>query len=87
MATSSNKFIPIVAAFVGGITIGYFGSTMPPGDDVMSGTVAPAQRYRAEQPGSDDIRLGDQALVDLMQSDVFIKVMSDPAFAALLADA
>ena len=77
----------IVATFVAGVAIGYFASSMPPAGDGMSGTVAPAERYRAAQPTSDDIVLGDQSLVDLMQSDAFNAVMNDPDMASMLADA
>ena len=87
MAISSIKTVPIIVAFVAGVTIGYFASSVPSGSDGMSGTVAPAERYRAVQPTRDDIKLGDQALVDLMQSDVFIAVMSDSDMASTLSDA
>ena len=33
----------------------------PPGGKDVSGTIVPAQRYRAVQPGADDVKLGGQA--------------------------
>ena len=87
MASSTNKTVQIVAAFVAGVALGYVVSMAPQQDDGMSGTIAPAERYRAEQPGEDSIRLGDEALAELMQSDVFIEAVSDPDISAMLADA
>ena len=86
MATSSNKAVPLIVAFVAGVAIGYLGSMVPPDNDGMTGTVAPAQRYRANQMSSEDVVLGDQALVDLMQTDAFTAIMNDPELASLIAD-
>ena len=86
MATSINRTIPVIVAFVAGIAIGYFASMLPPEGDGMSGTVAPAERYRASSITEDDIVLGDQALVELMQTDAFTTVMNDPELAGLLAN-
>ena len=33
----------------------------PPKGDDTSGTIAPAQRYRADQPGASDVKLGGQS--------------------------
>ena len=78
MATS-NKTIPIVLIGVAALAVvAYFGMNNPPGEGV-SGTVAPAERYRADQISADDIDLGDQAVQDFMQSDLFAKLTTDEA--------
>ena len=86
MATS-NKTIPafVLGAVFGG-AIAYFGLTNPPGD-ALTGAVAPAERYRAEQPSSDGIQLGDQGIQQLMQTDAFDRLISDESFRALAASA
>jgi hypothetical protein len=58
--------------------VAYIGMNNPAGDEV-TGAVAPAERYRAEQISSDDIDLGDQAVQDFMQSDFFAKLSTDEA--------
>ena len=64
MATS-NKTLPIaIVAGLVGIGVVYFGMNFPAGDEVV-GTVAPAERYRAEQPDAADVVLGDQAIQEL----------------------
>ena len=80
----SNKTIPafVIGAVFGG-AIAYFGLTNPPGD-ALTGAVAPAERYRAEQISGDDIALGDQSLQDFMQTDVFTSLTSDAAFSAAI---
>ena len=79
MATS-NKTIPafVIGAVFGG-AIAYFGLTNPPGD-ALTGAVAPAERYRTEQPGADSIQLGDESIQDVMQSDAFARLVADDAF-------
>ncbi|MEJ2128387.1 MAG: hypothetical protein P8X81_06035, partial [Woeseiaceae bacterium] len=81
----ANKTIPafVIGAVFGG-AIAYFGLTNPPGD-ALTGAVAPAERYRAEQISADDIELGDQSLQDFMQTDVFTSLTSDAAFSAAIS--
>ena len=38
----------------------FSGVEVPPTGTDVSGTIAPAQRYRAEQPGTVDVKLGEQ---------------------------
>ena len=87
MAFSITKTVPIIVAFVAGVAIGHFASSVPPDSDGMAGTVAPAERYRANPMTADDVVLGDESLVNLMQTDAFTAVMRDPDLASLLADA
>jgi hypothetical protein len=46
------------AAVVFGV---YFSSDFPTSKEATSGTIAPAQRFRAEQPTAGDVKLGNQA--------------------------
>ena len=59
MATS-NKAFPIILIGIAALgVLVYFGAAFPPGDEV-TGTVAPAQRYQAEQ--NNEIQLGDESI-------------------------
>ena len=41
----------------------------------------PADRYRGDQITSDDVRLGDEAVAQVMQTDIFELLVSDAALA------
>ena len=84
---AANKVIPafVLGAVVGG-AIAYIGFANPPGD-ALTGAVAPAERYRAEQASSDDIQLGDQGIQRLMQTDTFDRLIRDESFRDLAASA
>src|SRR5210317_572976 len=82
MATT-NKVIPIVLA--GAVALGvvaFFGMNNIPSEDV-SGTVAPAERYRADQ--NNEIQLGDESIQEVLQSDVFERLINDEAFRSAMA--
>ena len=64
---SSNKAIPVVIGAVVLVAVLYVGSNLST-DEEVTGTVAPAERYRANQPGAEDIQLGDQSIQGLMQT-------------------
>ena len=84
MATS-NKAIPVILIGVAAlVVVAYFGVNHPAGDEV-AGTVAPAERYRAEQISADNIDLGDQSVQDFMQSDLFAKLSSVQRLLLLVA--
>ena len=68
------------------VVIAGFLLNFPPGGENVSGTVAPAQRYRAEQIKAEDVKLGDQAVAQLMQSDSFDRLIKDPKIRALARD-
>ena len=77
MATS-NKAFPIILIGVAALgVLAYVGMVNQPGDEV-TGTVAPAQRYQAEQ--NNEIQLGDQSIQEVMQSDTFARLVTDDAF-------
>ena len=69
--------IGLLVAVVAGV--GYYASEFPPSGEDVAGTIAPAQRYRAEQIGSQDIQLGDQSIQQFMQTDLFEQIMTDEA--------
>jgi len=50
------------------------------------GTVVPAERYRAKQIQDSDVKLGDQAVTQLMQTDSFERMIKDPQMRALAVD-
>ena len=82
MATS-NKVFPIILIGVAALgVLAYFGMSNPPGDEV-TGTVAPAERYRAEQ--DNEIQLGDESIQEVLQSDVFETLVNDESFRAAMA--
>ena len=78
-----NVYIGIGLAVVGVLLIGHYALDFPGSGDNATGTVAPAQRYRAPQIQAQDVKLGDQAVAQLMQSDAVERLLKDPAFQAL----
>ena len=80
MATS-NKSIPVLVIGVAALgAVAYFGMNYPADSGDAAGTVAPAERYRADQPAADAIQLGDQGIQEVLQSDLFAKLIADDAF-------
>ncbi len=79
---SSNNAIPVVIGAVVLVAVLYVGSNLST-DEEVTGTVAPAERYRADQPGADDIQLGDQSIQELMQTDAFDAMNKDESFREL----
>jgi hypothetical protein len=68
------------------VLISAFVFKFPPGGENVSGTVVPAQRYRAEQIKAEDVKLGDQAVAQLMQTEAFERIVKDPKMRALAQD-
>lgn len=79
MATGTKTISAFVIGAVLGAGITYFGLSYPP-ENALTGTVAPAERYQAAQPGADSIQLGDESLQQVMQTDVFNNLINDEAF-------
>ena len=75
MATSNKTFPAIIIGAIVLVAVAYFTGVIPT-DSEVTGTVAPAERYRAEQPSSDGIRLGDQSIQQLMQTDAFDRLIN-----------
>ncbi|MBC8024320.1 MAG: hypothetical protein H7Y14_14440, partial [Burkholderiales bacterium] len=85
-ARRRNIFIGIGLAAVGAVLFGHYVLEIP-GNDNLSGTVAPAQRYRStEQVKPTDVRLGDQTVSQLVQNEDVDKLIKDPGFQALAAN-
>ncbi|HEY5898605.1 MAG TPA: hypothetical protein VIV54_13645, partial [Burkholderiales bacterium] len=77
----------IAVAGVAVVVAGNYFFNIPSTGENLTGTITPAQRYRApEQIKSSDVKLGDQTIAQLMQSDVVIKAVKDPQFQALAAN-
>src|ERR1700758_5004183 len=77
--------VAIVGVALVGAASYYF--DIPPRGDTLTGTVTPAQRYRAEQQvGAQDVKLADQSVAQALQSDVVVKLVRDPAFQQLAAN-
>jgi hypothetical protein len=73
-------------AAAAGVLIAAFIFKFPPGGENVSGTVVPAQRYRAEQIKAEDVKLGDQAVAKLMQTEAFQRIVRDPKMRTLARD-
>ncbi len=84
---TSRSTTMIVAFAVVIAVVAYLGVKYPiPGDDA-AGTVAPAERYVAEQPGADDIVLGEQEIQSLLQTDYIDRLIRDDNFVKLMGNA
>jgi len=77
----------VAVAAVAAIFVGQYYFDIPSSGEQAAGTVAPAQRYRAQQIQPSDVKLGDQQVAQLMQSEAFEKIVKDPQLRALAADA
>ncbi|MCH7744052.1 MAG: hypothetical protein IIB71_15480, partial [Proteobacteria bacterium] len=73
MAWAENKKMLLIG--IGTLSIAgvlYFAAQQFPLDDELAtGTIVPAERYRGEQISREDIKLGDKELSLLMQTDTF----------------
>lgn len=69
------------------LSVAYLVVGFPPRGDGAAGTVTPAQRYRAEQPKAEDVKLGDQTVAQFMQTEAFERIVKDPQLRALAVDA
>ena len=68
--------VAVVGVTLVGAASYYF--DIPPRGDNLTGTVTPAQRYRAEQQvGAQDVKLGDASVAQALQSDVVVKTIAD----------
>jgi hypothetical protein len=86
-ARRRNTFIGIGLAALGAVLFGHYVLDIPTGGQNLSGTVAPAQRYRSEQQiKQSDVKLGDQEVAQLLQNDAVDKLLKDPGFQKLAAN-
>ena len=67
--------------------VAYVADIYPPADKSLTGSVVPAERYRAETSATSSSRetLGDQSVAQFMQTDVYRQIISDRALAAAFA--
>jgi len=70
--------VGLVAAI--GVVFAYWTGLWPPKSG-MEGTIGAAKRYQSGQISDKDVALQDQELQALLQSDVFHKLQTDPAYA------
>jgi anion-transporting ArsA/GET3 family ATPase len=77
----------IAIAAVAVVVAGHYLFGFPPGVDNLTGTITPAERYRApQQISAADVKLGDQSVAQLLQNDAVVKLINDPEFQALAAN-
>ena len=54
----------------------FAGQYIPLKSNETAGTIVPAERYRVQQVGNTDVKLGDKTMPQLMQTDSFQAVSS-----------
>jgi hypothetical protein len=86
ISSKRTLWIGIGVAAAAILIVGYSVIDYPPGGANVAGTVAPAERYRAEQIKAEDVKLGDQAVAQLMQTEAFDRFVRDPKMLALAQD-
>jgi len=75
-------------AAVAAIVLAVFAVTgFPPSLVGTEGAIGAAKRYQAGQIAASDVKLGDQAAQQFLQSDVFDKILRDDATRKLFSDA
>src|SRR6266850_1740222 len=79
-------WIGLAVAGVALIAAGSHFLDIPPSSDNVAGTITPAQRYRAEQQlTTQDVKLADQTISQLLQNDTVVKLVKDPQFQSFAA--
>src|SRR5258708_8215905 len=74
-------------ALVALVTAGYFSFFYPPSGKHVTGTIAPAARYRAEQIGKSDVKVAETDITRWTQTAEFDHLSKDPAARKLFANA
>ena len=66
--------------------VAYVADLYPPADKSLTGSVVPAERYRAETSATSSSRLalGDQSVAQFMQTDLYQKIVTDKEMAKKL---
>ncbi|MBT8132734.1 MAG: hypothetical protein KJO35_10725, partial [Gammaproteobacteria bacterium] len=84
---SKSRTTAVLAIFAMAIgVVAYYGVKYPIPNDSVSGTVAPAERFRGEQLSSDDVTLGNESMAQLMQTDLYQQMIDDPELALAFTD-
>ena len=81
---NSKTWIVVVVLAVVICGVAFLGKDFPSGSDQASGTIVPAERYRADQISSEDVVLGDESIAQFMQTDEFELLVNDEAFMAAI---
>ncbi len=83
----NTKVWMLVAALAVAIAaVVFFGGNYPPDSEMASGTIVPAERYRADQITSDDVVLGDESLAQFMQTDEFELLINNEVFMEAISE-
>ena len=84
---SRNKIWLLVIGVIVLAGIAYVAKMHPPADETLAGSVVPAERYRAESSATSTSgsTLGDQAIAQFMQTDIYQMIVTDKALAAAFA--
>jgi hypothetical protein len=77
-------FVAIVVALV---TVMVMSGYYPPGNENLSGTIAPAERYQSDQISESDVVLGDESVAKIMQTDEFEQLVNGQPASAQGVDA
>src|SRR5215469_6514925 len=68
-------------------TVGYFTFFYPPSGKNLTGTIAPAKRYRADQIAKSDVKVEETDITRWTQTAEFDHLSKDPAARKLFANA
>jgi hypothetical protein len=83
---SSNKVWAAVGALAITVAVvGYLDLGSSVDNSNISGSIASAERYQSDTIEAKDVVLGDQAIVDLLQSDSFVSLIEDESFVELMS--
>ena len=83
---SRKTWIGAGVAVAAVVIVVQFGTGGYPKKEDVSGTIVPAERYRAAQGKAEDMKLGDQSVAQLMQNDVFVRIVKDPQMRQMALD-
>ena len=88
MSRKPSKYVILGGGLVAAVAVLIVGPLLfkVPSRDEAIGTVVPAERYRAKQIEASDVKLGDQAVTQLMQTESFERIIKDPQMRALAVD-
>ena len=85
--SSRNKIWLGVVGIVVLAGVAYVADIYPPADESLTGSIVPAERYRAEKSATSSSRLvlGDESVEQFMQTDLYRQIVSDRELAAVFA--
>ena len=85
--SSKNKIWLGVVGIVVLAGVAYVADIYPPSDESLTGSIVPAERYRAEKSATSSSRLalGDESVAQFMQTDLYRQIVADRELAALFA--